>query len=153
MLCLHLCAKAYGLFARSLLYYFFQSAERASAYKEDIRRIYLYKFLMGMFPSALGRHGGNRSLKYLKKRLLYAFAAYIPCDRNILGFFRDLIDLIDINDSSFGSFNIIVRSLNEFKKYVLNVLSDVSRFRKRRSIGYGKGHVKHSGKRLREERL
>ena len=85
---------------------------------------------MRVLSSTLRRNIGNRALEDLQECLLYAFTADISRDRGVLRFLRDLIDLIDIDDTSLGRLDIIVCSLKKFQKDILNILTDVTCFRK-----------------------
>ena len=144
MLCLDFSAKSDGFFACSLLNYFIKSAECSAAYKENICCVDLYKLLMGMLSSALGRNRSNRTFKNLKKRLLNTLAAYVPCYGNVFRLLGYLIYFIDINDTSFGTLDVIVSSLYKLEKYILNVFTDISGLSKGCSVGNGKGYIKHT---------
>lgn len=68
---------------------------------------------MRVLASALGRNIGDSALKQLQKRLLHAFAGNIPRDGCILTLAGDLIDLININNTLFGTLNIKIGSLQK----------------------------------------
>ena len=108
-----LCAEAHALFVCALFDYLIKTVECAAADKEDIGRIDLYKLLMRVLASALGRNIGDSALKQLQKRLLHTFAGNIPRDGCILALASDLIDLININNTLFGTLNIKIGSLQK----------------------------------------
>ena len=88
---------------------------------------------MGMFSAALRRYAGFRALDDLKERLLYAFAGYIPCDRDILALFGDLIDLIDIDDTVLRPLHVIVSRLDQLQQDIFHILAHIAGFRQPRS--------------------
>ena len=126
--------KSDGFTVQPCLYDLIQSLKCASADKQDIGRVDLDQFLMRMFSSALRRYRSNRSLDDLQKCLLHALAGNISCDRRILGFSRDLIDLVNINDAVLRAFNITVCRLDHFQQNILYIFADISSFRQCRRI-------------------
>ena len=58
--------------------------------------------------------------------LLHTFARHIPGDGSIFTLPGNFIHLIDINDTVFRFFNVILCCLNNFQKNILYVFSYVS---------------------------
>ena len=109
--------------------------------------------LIRVLSAALRRNVGNCTLDYLEQSLLNALTAYITGDGHILRLSCDLVDLIDINDASLGSLDIIISRLNKSEKHVLNVIANVTCLGKGGRIGYCKGNVKYLCKGLSKQCL
>src|SRR3974390_2109996 len=108
---------------------------------------------MRMLAAALRRHIGDRAFQNLEQRLLNAFAAHVTGDRRVLIFLRDLVDLVDVNDSLLRLLHIAVGGLQQFQDDILHILANVPGFGQRRRVNDGERHVEHARKRLREERF
>ena len=104
-----------------------------------------------MLSAALRRNVGNGSLHYLQQSLLNALARNIAGDRAVFALAGDLIYFVDKDDPPFRLAHIEIRRLNKPKKDIFNILADISGFGKRCRIGYGKGHIQHPCKRLRQQ--
>src|SRR6185503_19892948 len=89
-------AEAHHAIADAALNDLFQTDKCSAAYKQDIRGIDANVLLLRMLASALPRHVANGALENLEQCLLHAFTGHIPCDRNVFGLTRDLVDFIDI---------------------------------------------------------
>src|SRR5580704_15218523 len=74
-------------------------------------------------------------------------------DRGVLVLLSDLVDFVDINDPLLGLLDVAVGGLQQFQDNVFNVFTHVPGFGERGGIDNGEGHVKHSGKRLRQQGL
>ena len=130
---------------------FAQAVKCTTAYKKDIGCIDLDKFLIRMLSSALGRNVRNSSFDDLQKSLLNALARNVAGYRAVFALARNLINLIDINNSALGFFYVEISCLNKAKQNILYVLADIARFCKGCGIGNGKRNVKHPCKRLRKK--
>ena len=80
-----------------------------------------------MLAPALRRNGCRCPLKNLEKRLLNPLARYITRDRRVLRLARNLIDLVDVDDSALRLLDVIVRCLYELEQDVLDILADIPR--------------------------
>ncbi len=78
-------------------------------------RIELREFLLRMFSAAAGRNICGRAFENFQQSLLNAFAGNIACDRWIVVFAADLIDLVDINNALLCSFDVIPCGLQKTK--------------------------------------
>ena len=94
-----------------------------------------------MLAAALRRYRGNRALDQLEQRLLHALARYVTRDRGVVGLARDLVDLIDIDDSGLRLLDIVVAFLQQLLNDVLDVFTDVTSLGQGRGIGDREGHV------------
>src|SRR5262245_38569970 len=130
-----------------------QAVESAPAYEQDVRRVDLHEVLVGVLASALRRHRRDRALDELEQRLLNALARHVPGDRGVVGFARDLVDLVDVDDAALGLVDVVVAVLQQLLDDVLDVLADVARFRQRRRVGDHKRDVQEARHGLREQRL
>ena len=106
-----------------------------------------------MFPSALGRNVGNRALEDLQKSLLDTFAGDIAGDGRVFGLPGDLVDLVDVDDAGLGAFDVEFGRLDEPEEDVLDIFTDVARFRQGRGVGHRKGDVQCSRQGLGQHRL
>ena len=106
-----------------------------------------------MLASTLRRHGGNRAFHDLQQCLLNPLTRYIAGDRWIISLARNLIDLVNIDDAALRALNIIIGCLQQFQNDVFNIFTNVTSFGQRGGIGHGEGHIQHSRKCLREQRL
>ena len=108
---------------------------------------------MGVLAAALRRDRGGRPLEDLQERLLDAFAGDVTGDRRVVGFARDLVDLVDVDDPGFGLFDVVVGGLDQLQKDVLDVLADVAGLGQRRRVGDREGDVEDPRQGLGEQRL
>src|SRR5207302_2238519 len=85
-----------------------ETRERTAADEQDVRGLDLDEFLVRMLASALRGNRSDRSLENLQQRLLHALAGHVARDRGVLGLARDLVDLVDVNDSGLGALHVVV---------------------------------------------
>src|SRR5439155_12100385 len=102
---------------------------------------------------ALWRDVGDRALQDLQERLLHALAGHVTRDRRVLRLARDLVDLVDVDDTALGALHVVVRGLEQAQNDVLDVLTDVAGLGERGRIRDRERHAQHLRERLREERL
>ena len=81
---------------------------------------------MRMLSSSLRWNRCNRSLDDFQKCLLNTFSRNISRNGWILRFSRNLVDLINIDDSMLSTLNVSVRCLNHFQKNIFNIFSHIS---------------------------
>ena len=113
----------------------------------------LHEGLFGMFPSTLRRDIRDSSFEDLEQTLLDPFAGDIARDRWVAIFTRDLVDLVDIDNPSFGLRLIVIGRLIETDQDILNILADITSFRKDGSIGDRERHFEEFSERPGDERL
>src|SRR5579883_134509 len=130
-----------------------QSRERPAADEEDIAGIDLQELLLRVLAPALGRHRGDGPLDELQQGLLHALPGDIPGNRRIVGFARDLVDLVDVDDTGLRLLDVVVALLEQLLNDVLDVLADIPRLCQGRGIGDREGHVEQPRQGLREQRL
>ena len=85
--------------------------------------------------------------------MLNALTGDVARNRRIFTLAGNLIEFIKIDDAALGAFNVAIGSLQKLKNHIFNVFAHVARFGQRRSIGNGKGHIKHLGQSLRKKRF
>jgi len=56
---------------------------------------------------------------------LHALARDVASDRGVVGLAADLVDLVDIDDTALGAFDIVVGRLQQLENDVLDVLAIV----------------------------
>ena len=130
-----------------------QAVERAAADEEDVLRIELDVLLLRVLAAALRRYRSDRALDDLEQRLLHAFARHVARDARILRLPRDLVDLVDVDDSALALGDVEVTCLQQTDENVLDVFTDVSGFGERRRIGDREWNVEDSGERASQQRL
>ena len=101
-----------------------------------------------MLTTTLGRHVGNGAFQNLQQSLLHALARYITGDGGILAFTGDLIQLINIDDTPLCQFHIEIGGLDQTQQNIFHVLTHVTGFGQRGSVGDGKRHLHGSSQRL-----
>ena len=99
---------------------------------------------MRMLSSTLRRNTCNSAFQNFQKCLLYTLSGNITSDGNILGFTCDLVDLIYINNSVLCSVNIIISSLNDFQKNILNIFTYISCLCQGSGVCNGKRYIQKS---------
>ena len=127
--------------------------ERTAADEEDVRRVDRQELLVGVLAPALRGHRRGRPLEDLQQRLLNAFAGNVAGDRRVVGFARDLVDLVDVDDPRFGLLDVVVGGLDQLQEDVLDVLADVPGLGQRSRVGDREGDVEDPGQGLGEQRL
>ena len=74
-------------------------------------------------------------------------------DRRVLGLPRDLVHLVDVDDSAFALGHVEIGGLEQPNQDVLNVFADVTRFGERGRVGDGERNMEDPRQRLCEQRL
>ena len=146
-------AEADAAVAHPPLDHLVELGEGAAADEEDVRRVDRQELLVGVLAPALRRHRRGRPLEDLQQRLLHAFAGDVAGDRRVVGFARDLVDLVDVDDPGLGLFDVVVGGLDQLEKDVLDVLADVAGLGQRGRVGDREGDVEDAGQGLGEQRL
>src|SRR6185436_9736009 len=116
------------LVAQPSLDHFLESDKGATADEKNIRRVDREELLVRMLATTLRRHVRNRPFENLQERLLHAFTRHVACDRRVLILTTNLIDLVDVDDPLLRTFDVTIRSLQEFENDVLDVFTNVARF-------------------------
>lgn len=99
---------------------------------------------MRVLSAALRRHACCCAFQNFQQCLLYAFAADITGNGYVFGFLGDLIDFVDINDTAFRFFNIIICCLNQFQQDIFYVFPYIASFCQRSSIRDSERHLQYS---------
>src|SRR4029077_17145738 len=102
-------SKADRAAANALLDNLLQAVERAAADEKDVGGVDLDEVLVRVLAPALRRNVGDRAFEDLQQRLLDALAADIAGDGWVVRLTRDLIDLVDVDDSPLGAADVEVR--------------------------------------------
>jgi hypothetical protein len=68
-------------------------------------------------------------------------------------FFRDLVDLVDVNNALLGALHIAAGILQELQNDIFNIFANISCFRQGGGIGNGKRHFQHAGQGLGQQGL
>ena len=76
--------------------------ESAAADEQDVRRVDLEHFLVGMLAAALRRNAGNGPFEDLQQGLLDAFTGNVTSNGRVFRFAGNLIDFVDVDDAPFS---------------------------------------------------
>ena len=106
-----------------------------------------------MLAAAAGRDVGDRSLEDLQKRLLDAFAGNIARDRRVVVLAADLVDLVDIDNSLLGLFDVAAGGLQKPEQNILNIFADITGLGQARRIDDAERNAQDPRKRLRKQRF
>ena len=90
-----------------------EPGEGPAADEQDVGRVDLDEFLMGVLAAALGRHRRGRPLQDLEQRLLHTLARHVTGDRRVLALAGDLVDLVDVDDPGLGPLHVVVGRLDQ----------------------------------------
>ena len=118
-----------------------QAHKGTAADEQDVGRVDLEQFLLGMLAAAGGRNACHRALKNLKQCLLNALARNIAGDGEVLGLAGDLVDLVHVDNADLRALDIAIGSVDELEQDVLHVLANVTGLGERGGIGDGKRHL------------
>src|SRR5262245_5998619 len=132
---------------------FFEPGERAAAHEQDVSGVDLQKFLLRMLAPAMRWHIRGRALHELEQCLLHALARDVADDRRVVGFARNLVDLVDVDDAALRALDVVVGRLQQLEDDVLNVLAYIAGFGERRRIRNGERNVENARQRLRQQCL
>ncbi len=130
-----------------------EPGKRAAADEQDVGGIDLQKLLLRVLAPALRGYRGDGAFHDLQKRLLHPLAGDVAGDRRVVGFARDLVDLVDINDAALCPLDIVVGRLQQLEDDVLDILADIAGFGQGRRVGHRERNVDDAGERLRQQRL
>src|SRR5690606_19151448 len=122
----------------------FETVKGPTDNKQNIGGVYLYKILVGVLASTLGRHRGHRAFDQLEQGLLYTFAGHVAGDRRIVRLTGDLVDFVDIDNGALRLFDIVVAILQQLLHDVFDVFTHVSGFGKCGGIGHDERNIKHA---------
>src|SRR5438874_1226323 len=136
--------------ADALLDHLLEAVERSAADEKDVGGVDLDEILVRVLAATLGRNVGDGALEDLQQRLLHALAADVARDRGVVGLARDLVDLVDVDDSALGAADVEVRGLDQPEQDVLDVLAHVPRLGEAGGVGDREWDVKDLGQRLGE---
>ena len=145
--------EAYDTRVEALCNLALDAVERTAADEEDVARIDLDIFLVGMLATTLRRHVHGGSLEQLQQSLLHAFTADIARNRRIVRLAGDFVDFVDENDAALRCLDIVVGHLQQSAQNRLDILADVACLGENRCIDNRKRHVEQSGDGAGDERF
>lgn len=150
---LDISAEAHHAFGETAVDDLIKAGESTAADEEDVAGVDLDHFLIRMLASALRRHVRHGAFQDLQKSLLDAFTGDIAGDGDVLGLLGDLVDFIDVDDTTLGFLDVVVRGLDEAEEDVLDVIANVAGLCQCGGIGNRKGDIEVAGEGLGEECL
>ena len=136
--------------ADALLDDLLQAVEGAAADEQDVGGVDLDEVLVRVLAPALRRHVGHRAFEDLQQRLLHALAGDVAGDRGVVRLARDLVDLVDVDDSPLRAADVEVGRLDQPEQDVLHVLAHVAGLGEAGRVGDGEGDVEDLGQGLRQ---
>ena len=145
--------KTYTLVAHAVGDDLIQTHKGTAADEQNVGRVDLQQFLLGMLTAAGWRNAGHRALKNLKQCLLNALARDITGDGEVLGLAGDLVDLVHVDNAHLRALNIAIGGVDELEQDVLHVLANVAGLGERGGIGNGKRHLENARERLGKQGL
>ena len=86
-------------------------------------------------------------------RLLHAFAGDVSRYARVLRLARDLVDLVDVYDSTLALGDVEIARLEQPDENVLDIFADIARFGQRRGVRDGERDIQDASERLREQCL
>src|SRR5688572_10054039 len=149
----HLGAEADAALLRARADDLVEPVERAAAHEQDVGGVDLHELLVGVLAPALRRHRRDGALDQLEQRLLHALARDVAGDRGVVGLARDLVDLVNVDDTALRLLDVVVAFLQQLLDDVLDVLADVAGLGEGGGVRHHEGDVEQACQRLREQRL
>src|SRR5690606_2757096 len=131
----------------------FEPVEGAAHNKQNVGRVDLDEVLVGVLAAALRRHRGHRAFDELEQSLLHAFAGHVARDRRVVGFARDFVDFVDVDDGALRLLDLVVAVLQQLLDDVFDVFAYVAGLGQCRGVGHDEGHIQHARQGLCEQRL
>ena len=98
-----------------------------------------------MLAPALRRHVDHGAFEQFEHGLLHAFARDVAGDGGVVAFAGYLVYLVDEDDASLGIFHIVVGSLQESHKHILDIVAHIAGLGEGGGIGYAERHVEYAG--------
>ena len=120
----------------------------AAADEQDILGVDSDHLLLGVLASALGRHVDHRSLKEFKQTLLDALATDVTRDAGIVALARDLVNLVNEDNTPLGLGNIVITSRKQTGQQALNILTHIAGLGQHGGVDNSEGHFQHFGYRF-----
>jgi len=143
-LALHAGGEADAALFRTVLNDLGEAVEGAAADEHDVGRVDLDEVLVRMLAPALGRYRGHGAFDQFQQGLLDALARDVAGNRRVVGLARNLVDLVDVDDTALGLFDFVVAALQQLLDDVLDVLAHVARFGQRGGVGDDERHIQHA---------
>src|SRR6185312_799353 len=127
-----------------------QTLEGAATNEQDVLGIDLNEILVRMFAPTLRWNVRDSALDDLEELLLHTFARDIAGNRRIIGFARDLINFVNVDDATLGARHVKIGDLNQPQQNILDIFTDIARLGERGRIGDTEGDIEDLGQRLRQ---
>jgi hypothetical protein len=109
--------------------------------EEDVGRVNLQEISAGILPSGILGDVDHVALNNLQQRVLNTFSGNVSADRYIAAAASDFIRLVNVNDSSLASLNVLSRLQIQFEEDRFDILTDVASLGKTGSVGDNCGRV------------
>ena len=129
------------------------SVKRTAADKEDLGSVDFHHGLSRILAPALDRHGRNGAFNELEKSLLNTLARHVAGNGRVLALAGNLVNFVKIDDALLCTLNVAAGGLHKLSDNILNVFTNVARFRQGRCIRNGKRHIERTSERLSQKRL
>ena len=106
-----------------------------------------------MLTASLRSDIHDRTFQNLEQRLLNTLARHVARNARVVALARDLIYLVDKDDTSLGSLDIVVGNLQQTREDTLNILAHIARLGEHRRINNRERHIEQLCNGARDERL
>src|SRR6185437_16526939 len=106
-----------------------------------------------MLAATLRRNVRHSALDDLEERLLNTFARDITGYRRVIGFARDLVNFVHIDDAALGARHVEVGDLNQPEQNILDILTNIASLGERGRVRDTEWDIQDFGERLRQQRL
>ena len=103
------------------------------------------ELLLRMLPAALRRNIHDAAFKKFKHGLLHSLTRNITGNGRIVALARDLVDLVDEDNTPFSLGNIIVGFLEKTRKNTLHILTHISGLRQDCRVHNRERHIEQLG--------
>ena len=133
--------------------HFIQTGKRTATNKQDLGGINLQKFLLRMLTPALRWNGSNSTFDQFQQCLLYAFTGNVTGNRRVVRLTRNLVDFIDVDNTTLCFLDIVVAFLQQFLNDVFNVFAHITGFGQRGCVGHGERDVQQARQRFSQQRF
>ena len=97
-----------------------------------------------MLATTLRRYGRNRAFDQFQQGLLHAFTGNVPSDRRVVRLARDLVDLVDVDNTHLGFLYVVVALLQQFLNDVLDIFTHVASLGEGGGVGDGERNVQQA---------
>ena len=97
-----------------------------------------------MFAATLGRNRSRGAFNQFQQGLLHALARHVAGDRGVVRLARNLVDLVNVDNTLLGLFHIVITFLQQLLDDIFDILTDIACLCQRRGVRHHKGDVQQT---------